>query len=215
LKFEMKIFVFEIWKRSAIWREGNEKKWNEEIIYFIYATEKKCPIIPIYQLYHICISPYTTSASCGCIQLISNVGSFHNNLFEIVVYGGMVHRKRAQKEINVHMILHSLQLVICPLNWFCTSLSVDTCFFGMCQDWSQNEAKGPMQSMRASAVEQHSPLKAEEAQVMVSKVIVICRLINYMLTRVSTWRSIYINSEQRKGGMQVCEATWDNLVFIS
>jgi hypothetical protein len=38
-------------------------------------------------------SLYTTSASCGGIQLISIVGYFHANPFETVVYNGMIHRK--------------------------------------------------------------------------------------------------------------------------
>jgi hypothetical protein len=68
-KFEMKnmkLFIFEIWnerkwklsflkwkfpfeklKKMAISLEGNEKNWNEEIIYFVYATEIKVPIIPL------------------------------------------------------------------------------------------------------------------------------------------------------------------------
>jgi hypothetical protein len=66
---------------------------NEEIIYFVYVTKIKLPIIP---LYHLCIPPYTTGLSCGDIQLISAVGSFHAGPFPTVVYGGMVHRKRAQ-----------------------------------------------------------------------------------------------------------------------
>jgi hypothetical protein len=53
--------------------------------YFIYATEIK---LPIGTLYHLC-------ASCGGIQLISVVRSFHTSPFAIVVQGGMVHRKRA------------------------------------------------------------------------------------------------------------------------
>jgi hypothetical protein len=39
------------------------------------------------------IPPYTTGASCGDIQLISTVESFHTNPFETVVRGGMVHSK--------------------------------------------------------------------------------------------------------------------------
>jgi hypothetical protein len=52
---------------------------NEKIIYFIYATEIKLPIIP---LYHLCIPPYTTCVSCGDIQLISDVRFFHPGPFQ-------------------------------------------------------------------------------------------------------------------------------------
>jgi hypothetical protein len=45
---------------------ANEKNWNEEIIYFVYTTEIKLPIIPLYLLYHLwSIPPYTTVASYG------------------------------------------------------------------------------------------------------------------------------------------------------
>jgi hypothetical protein len=39
LKFEMKIKVSML-KKLVISLEGSEKKWNEEIIYFIYATAR-------------------------------------------------------------------------------------------------------------------------------------------------------------------------------
>jgi hypothetical protein len=51
LKFEMKFSVWNLKKKSAISLEGNEKKWNEEIIYHPYNT----PIPPMYiTLYHRC-----------------------------------------------------------------------------------------------------------------------------------------------------------------
>jgi hypothetical protein len=46
----LKIFIFEIWNENfhlkfdnklAIWLERIEKNWNEEIIYFVCATEMK------------------------------------------------------------------------------------------------------------------------------------------------------------------------------
>jgi hypothetical protein len=104
-------FLFNFFlKKLAISPNGNEKNnWNEEIIYFVYATEIKLPIIPLYHPYHLCIAPYTTCASCGGIQLILVVGSFHTNPFPTVVWGGMVHHKRAL--INhqgrlIHMHVH-------------------------------------------------------------------------------------------------------------
>jgi hypothetical protein len=70
-KFEMNIFVFEFWKKNWPYHQmGMKKVWNEEIVYFVYATEKKLLII---LLYHICIPPYTTDASCGGIPLISTI----------------------------------------------------------------------------------------------------------------------------------------------
>jgi hypothetical protein len=51
---EMKISVWNLKKKLATLSEGNEKNWNEEIIYFVYATEIKLPIIPLYHLYHMC-----------------------------------------------------------------------------------------------------------------------------------------------------------------
>jgi hypothetical protein len=54
LKFEMKISIWNF-KNSHITRE-KWKFWNEEIIYFVYTTEIKLSIIP---LYHLC-SMYTT-----------------------------------------------------------------------------------------------------------------------------------------------------------
>jgi hypothetical protein len=71
----------------AISLEGNEK-----IIYFVYATEIKLLIIPLYHLY---IPFYITSESCGGIPLISAIRPFHISPFPTVVYGGMVHRKKA------------------------------------------------------------------------------------------------------------------------
>jgi hypothetical protein len=44
-KFNLEIWI-EILKKLAIPPEGIEKNWNEETIYFIYATEIKLPIIP-------------------------------------------------------------------------------------------------------------------------------------------------------------------------
>jgi hypothetical protein len=72
LKFEMKISIENL-KKKAISPEG-----NEEIIYFVYVSEMKLPII---SMYHLCIPPYTT---CG-IQLISAVRSFHIGLFPTVL----------------------------------------------------------------------------------------------------------------------------------
>jgi hypothetical protein len=80
LKFEMKISIY-FFKIGHITKWKWKNNWNEEIIYFIYATEIKLPIIPLYHPYHLCISPYTTCACCGDIQLISTVGSFHTGLF--------------------------------------------------------------------------------------------------------------------------------------
>jgi hypothetical protein len=88
-------FLFKFFKKFGHitkWKWKNN--WNEEIIYFIYATEIKLPIIPLYHSYHLCISPYTTCASRGGIQLILAVGSFHTGPFPTVVWGDMVHRKR-------------------------------------------------------------------------------------------------------------------------
>jgi hypothetical protein len=36
----MKISFLKFEKKKTIPPEGNEKNWNEEIIYFVYATEK-------------------------------------------------------------------------------------------------------------------------------------------------------------------------------
>jgi hypothetical protein len=36
----MKVLIFEILKKLAIPPGRNEKYWNEEIIYSVYATEK-------------------------------------------------------------------------------------------------------------------------------------------------------------------------------
>jgi hypothetical protein len=78
----LKFFIFEIWKKFGHITRGKLKNWNKEIIYFVYATEIKLPIIP---LHHLCIPPYTTCASCGGIQLISAVRSFHIGPFPTVV----------------------------------------------------------------------------------------------------------------------------------
>jgi hypothetical protein len=89
----LKIFIFEIWnaklclflffcKIGHITKWKWKSNWNEEITYFVYAAEIKLPIIPLYHPYHLCIPPYTTCASCGGIQLISAVGSFHMILFQ-------------------------------------------------------------------------------------------------------------------------------------
>jgi hypothetical protein len=71
LKFEMrslKILIFEIWNENfflkfenklAITRGKWKKNWNEDIICFIYVTEIKLAIIP---LYHLCIPPACKSA---------------------------------------------------------------------------------------------------------------------------------------------------------
>jgi hypothetical protein len=67
----------------------------------VAVTELKLPIIPLYHLYRLCISPHTTSASCGGMQLIPIVGFFHTGPFEIVIRGGMVHCK----EPNLFILL--------------------------------------------------------------------------------------------------------------
>jgi hypothetical protein len=88
--FEIKFFInFHFWnlkwkfplnlKKLATSAEGNEKNWNEEIIYFVYATDIKLLIIP---LYHLCVPPYITGVSCGGIQLISAVKPFIPVLFQ-------------------------------------------------------------------------------------------------------------------------------------
>jgi hypothetical protein len=71
-----------------------KKKCDEEIIYFVYATEEKTfkSISPMYTI-------YTTYASCSGIQLILTVTSLHTNSFEIVVYGDMVYRKKPEKKV--------------------------------------------------------------------------------------------------------------------
>jgi hypothetical protein len=89
MKYVTKIFIFKFWNFhfwnlkwkflfnffkknwSYITKWKWKNNWNEEIIYFFYATEIKLPIIPLYHPYHLCIPPYTTCASCGGIQLIS------------------------------------------------------------------------------------------------------------------------------------------------
>jgi hypothetical protein len=68
LKFEMKISVWNLKKKFAISLEGNEKKLKWRITYFIYATEIKLSITP---LYHLCVPPYTTGTSCGSIINLS------------------------------------------------------------------------------------------------------------------------------------------------
>jgi hypothetical protein len=91
LNFEMIFCIFEIWNENFCLKF--EKKWpyhqremkiiwNEEITYFVYATEIKLPIIP---LYHLCIPPYITGASCGGIQLISAVRSFRTGHFPVMI----------------------------------------------------------------------------------------------------------------------------------
>jgi hypothetical protein len=64
----LKIFIFEIWnenlcliflKISHITKWKWKNNWNEEIIYFVYATEIKLPMIPPIPpmhttLYHMC-----------------------------------------------------------------------------------------------------------------------------------------------------------------
>jgi hypothetical protein len=60
LNFEMKISVWNL-KKMAVPPQRNEKNWNEEIIYFVYATDIKnfnnTPIPPMYTtLYHKCKS---------------------------------------------------------------------------------------------------------------------------------------------------------------
>jgi hypothetical protein len=83
----LKTFIFENeMEKVENFRLKFEKKvispeGNEEIIYFVYAIEIKLSII---SLYHLCIPPYTTWASCGGIQ-ISAVGSFPTDPFPIVV----------------------------------------------------------------------------------------------------------------------------------
>jgi hypothetical protein len=47
---------FCFWNLKKIWpyhQMGMKKVWNEEIVYFVYATEKKLPIIST-TLYHKC-----------------------------------------------------------------------------------------------------------------------------------------------------------------
>jgi hypothetical protein len=145
-KFEMKIlkfFIFKIWNFSflkfgffifEIWN-GNfclnfykqidhitewkwKNNWNEEIIYFVYATEIKLPIIPLYHPYHLCIPPYTTCASCGGIQLILVVGSFHTGPFPTVIWGGMVTVKEPGNDFSMFMSLwcNSLRAMKFPLS---------------------------------------------------------------------------------------------------
>jgi hypothetical protein len=76
-KFEMKnlkisFLKFEI-KKLVISPKGIGKNLNEEIIYFIYATEIKLSIIP---LYHLCIPPYTTGAWWYTINLNHQILSY-------------------------------------------------------------------------------------------------------------------------------------------
>jgi hypothetical protein len=87
----LKIFIFAIGNEKVSFLKfekigyitiGKWKNWNEEIIFFIYVIEIKLPIIPLYLL---CIPPYTTCASCGGIQFISAVESFHTDPFLTVV----------------------------------------------------------------------------------------------------------------------------------
>jgi hypothetical protein len=82
LKFEMKISVWNLKKNWPYHQWEMKKIWNEKIIYFVYAIEIKFPITP---LYHLCVPPYTTGASCGDIQLISAIGSFHTDPFPTMV----------------------------------------------------------------------------------------------------------------------------------
>jgi hypothetical protein len=101
----LEFFIFEIWnekfclfflkKFGHITKWEWKNNWNEKIIYFVYATEIKLSIIPLYHSYHLCIPPYTTCASCGGIQLILAIGSLHTGPFPTVVWGDMVHCKRA------------------------------------------------------------------------------------------------------------------------
>jgi hypothetical protein len=72
------LFIF-LKKFGHITKWKWKNNWNEDIIYFVYATEIKLPIIP---LYHLCIPPYTTCTSCGGIQLILAVWSFHVVFFQ-------------------------------------------------------------------------------------------------------------------------------------
>jgi hypothetical protein len=50
------------WNLKKIWpyQQGEMKKRNKEIIYFVYATKKKTTNNTLHHLYHICIPPYTT-----------------------------------------------------------------------------------------------------------------------------------------------------------
>jgi hypothetical protein len=80
-------YLFNFFKKMAISPNGNEKTIEmKKIIYFVYATKIKLPIIPLYHSYHLCIPPYTTCISCGGIQLILAVGSFHTDPFPTVVW---------------------------------------------------------------------------------------------------------------------------------
>jgi hypothetical protein len=90
----LEFFIFETWNENfclhffkicSYHQMEMKNNWNEEIIYFVYATEIKLPIIPLYHPYHLCIPPYTTCASCDGIQLILAVRSFHTGPFPTVV----------------------------------------------------------------------------------------------------------------------------------
>jgi hypothetical protein len=113
LKFEMKIFVYFFKKFGHITKWKWKKNWNEEIVYFAYATEIKLLIILLYHPYHLCIPPYTTCASCGGIQLILAVGSFHIGPFPTVVWVDMIHHKRIP--VFLYSFCGSLRL-ICSTN---------------------------------------------------------------------------------------------------
>jgi hypothetical protein len=71
-------FMFEIWFFLAISLEGNEKKlkWRNHIFHLCHGDKT---------FNNTLIPPYTTGASCGGIQLISVVGSFHIDPFPTVV----------------------------------------------------------------------------------------------------------------------------------
>jgi hypothetical protein len=55
-------FLFEIWKNWPYHWRNVKKIGNEEIIYFVYATEIKLPIIP---LYHQCMGHRKRALICG------------------------------------------------------------------------------------------------------------------------------------------------------
>jgi hypothetical protein len=76
-------FPFEIWNKNWPYHRREIKKIKMKKSYISFkATGMKVPIIP---MCHLCIPLYTTCASCGGIQLISAVRSFHTVPFPIVI----------------------------------------------------------------------------------------------------------------------------------
>jgi hypothetical protein len=91
----LKICVFEIWNEKIetfifeIWNEIFRLKFEKKIGHITRGKwkkneMKKSYITPIIPLYHLCISRYIIGVSCGGIQLISVVRSFHTS---VVWYG--------------------------------------------------------------------------------------------------------------------------------